>query len=151
MAAGMTYGGEGLSTKGTKDTKRGERRERLAAMTGALDSSATLGMAGGGRGGRGFSPPLGSRFRGNDGYGSGNDERRRGGRDLRASVCGALAGADGEAAGGEVALGLLDGVVAVVEDAGGEDGVRPARLERVVEVLEVAGAAAGDDGDADAV
>lgn len=56
---------------------------------------------------------------------------------------------DGDALGGEEILNLTDGEFAVVEDTGGEDGIGLALEEDVSHVLEVAGAAAGDDGDSD--
>ena len=50
-----------------------------------------------------------------------------------------------------VVLGLGDGEFAVVEDAGGERGVRPALRDGLTHVDDVARAAAGDDGDRDGV
>src|SRR6266545_3344635 len=59
-------------------------------------------------------------------------------------------GADGEAGAGEGALDFGDGELAEVEDAGCEDGVGTG-LAGGDEVVEVAGASAGDDGDVDGV
>ena len=54
---------------------------------------------------------------------------------------------DRDMAAGEIRFGFLNGVLAVVEDAGGQDGIGLAPGDGVVEVLEGAGAAAGYDGD----
>jgi len=57
--------------------------------------------------------------------------------------------AHGDAVGGEVVFDVGDGVFAEVEDAGGEYGVGFAFAEDIDHVIEVACAAAGDDGDGD--
>src|SRR6266545_7191574 len=61
---------------------------------------------------------------------------------------GPWSGADGEAGGGEALLDLGDGELAEVEDAGGQHGVG-AGLAGGDEMVDAAGAAAGDHGDVD--